>query len=171
VFDALPEVEARERLDRSVFDVCHVGVVLRALLFVHVVVAVATLFVAGGLSEWIVLVALGSGSALPGLLLWLLAACAFKRPLGALGTLAQAFAAVALGAACGLLGSLPGLLLRVDPAGAIAWLAPACAGAAFAGALFRVAVPAVRRRPCRPIPRRASRSCNRASARTFCSTR
>ncbi|HKX42655.1 MAG TPA: hypothetical protein VJO99_15980, partial [Burkholderiaceae bacterium] len=73
VFDALSEVEARERAERSVFDVCHVGVVLRALLFVHAVIVIGALFVATGAQGWILLVALGSSAALPGVLLWLLA--------------------------------------------------------------------------------------------------
>jgi hypothetical protein len=109
VFDALPEVQARERAERSVFDVCHVGVVLRALLFVHAALAVGTLFVAPNFSSWILLLALGSGTALPGVLLWLLATCGLKRALGELPSVAQASVAVLLGAACALVGAAPTL--------------------------------------------------------------
>ena len=136
VFDALPEVEARQRAERSVFDVCHVGVVLRALLFVHASLAVGTLFAAPNFSGWITLVALGSGTALPGVLLWLLAACGLKRALGELPSAAQASVAVLLGAACGLAGAVPTIWLSTDAVSPFAWLAPALAGAAFAAVLY-----------------------------------
>ena len=136
VFDALPAVEARQRAERSVFDVCHVGVVLRALLFVHAALAVGTLFVAPSFSAWILLVALASGTALPGVLLWLLATCGLKRALGELPSVAQATVAVLLGAACALVGAAPTIWLSTEPVAPFAWLAPALAGAAFAAVLY-----------------------------------
>ena len=136
VFDALPEVAARVRAERSVFDVCHVGVVLRALLFVHAALAVGALFAAPNFPAWIVLVALGSGTALPGVLLWLLITCGLKRALGELPNAAQATVAVLLGAACALVGAAPTLWLSTDPVSPFAWLAPALAGAAFAAVLY-----------------------------------
>ena len=136
VFDALPEVEARQRAERSVFDVCHVGVVLRALLFVHAALAVGMLFVAPSFSAWIPLLALGSGTALPGVLLWLLATCGLKRALGELPSAAQASVAVLLGAACGLVGAAPTIWLSIEAVPPFAWLAPALAGAAFAAVLY-----------------------------------
>jgi two-component system sensor histidine kinase AlgZ len=136
VFDALPEVEARQRAERSVFDVCHVGVVLRALLFVHAAIAVGTLFVAPNLVAWILLVALASGTALPGVLLWLLATCGLKRALGALPGVAQAMVAMLLGAACALIGAAPTIWLSTEAVAPFAWIAPALAGAAFAAVLY-----------------------------------
>ena len=136
VFDALPEVEARERAERSVFDVCHVGVVLRALLFVHAALAVGTLFAASNFSSWILLVALGSGTALPGVLLWLLATCGLKRALGELPNAVQATVAVLLGAVCALAGGAPTIWLGADAVPPVAWLALALAGAAFAAVLY-----------------------------------
>jgi len=136
VFDALPEVEARERAERSVFDVCHVGVVLRALLFVHAALAVGTLFVAANFSSWILLLALGSGTALPGVLLWLLATCGLKRALGELPGVAQASVAVLLGAACALVGAAPTNWLSTEVTSPFVWVAPAFAGAAFAAVLY-----------------------------------
>jgi two-component system sensor histidine kinase AlgZ len=85
----------------SVFDVCHVGLVLRAVLLVHAAVAVGVAFVAAGLVDWFGLIALGAAIALPGVLFWLVGACALKRPLGALPPAGQWFAAVALGAVAG----------------------------------------------------------------------
>ena len=49
----------------SRFDVCHVGVVLRALLFVHAGVAVGVLFGAASAAGWLRLFIAGSGVALP----------------------------------------------------------------------------------------------------------
>src|SRR5437868_7827148 len=37
------------------FDVCHVGVVLRTLLFVHAVIAIGVLFAASGFAAWLAL--------------------------------------------------------------------------------------------------------------------
>ena len=59
----------------SVFDVCHAGVVLRALLFVHAVMAVGVAFNASGFRSWLALAAVGSSVALPAVLVWLLVAC------------------------------------------------------------------------------------------------
>ena len=132
-----------QRTAPSAFDVCHVGVVLRALLFVHAVVAVGVLFVASGFASWLTLFAAGSGVALPGVLLWLLVACACKRPLARLtGAAAPLLAAMALGAASGLAGfglawlSGTGGASGVDSPEPGRWLAPALAGAGMAGALY-----------------------------------
>ncbi|MES1163174.1 MAG: sensor histidine kinase, partial [Rhizobacter sp.] len=59
----------------SAFDVCHVGVVLRALLFVHGLLVVGVLFVASSWPDMVTLFALGAGSALPAVLMWLLVLC------------------------------------------------------------------------------------------------
>ena len=129
----------------SLFDVCHVGVVLRALLFVHAVVAVGVLFSAGSAAGWLRLFAAGSGIALPGVLMWLLLACALKQVLGALPAPGQWAAAVSLGAACGALGAALGSLLTgdlvsdamaTDAAHLGLAFAAAVAGAALAGALL-----------------------------------
>jgi two-component system sensor histidine kinase AlgZ len=90
----------------SVFDVCHVGLVLRAVLLVHAAVAVGVAFVAAGLLDWFGLIAVGAAIALPGVLFWLVSACALKRPLGALSPMGQWVAAVALGAVAGGFGPL-----------------------------------------------------------------
>ena len=52
----------------SAFDVCHVGVVLRALLFVHGVMAIGLVFAASSFAIWLGLTAAGSSVALPGVL-------------------------------------------------------------------------------------------------------
>jgi two-component system sensor histidine kinase AlgZ len=127
---AAPSVE-------SVFDVCHVGVVLRALLFVHAVLAVGVAFAASSVQAWMTLVAAGSSVALPGVLLWLLVACALKRPLGALPLALQWAAALGLGALSGVAGSALTWQLSPDATGSGRWLAPGLAGLGLAAALFQ----------------------------------
>ncbi len=133
-----PGSAATQRADAaSVFDVCHVGVVLRALLLVHAVVAIGVMFVAAGAKAWVGLLTTGSALALPAVLLWLLVACALKRPLGALPLAGQWAAAIALGAASGVGGSLLAWFPMPDEPMAGHWLATALAGAGLAAAMFQ----------------------------------
>ncbi|HEX3142180.1 MAG TPA: histidine kinase [Rhizobacter sp.] len=121
----------------SAFDVCHVGVVLRALLFVHVTLAVGVSFAAGDLKGWLTLVAMGASMALPAVLLWLVAACLLKRALAPLPPLGQWVVAIALGALSGGFGwglqAAGGLSVL---GGGVPWVAPVLSGAALAAALF-----------------------------------
>jgi len=87
-----------------VFDACHVGVVLRAVLFVQAVMAVAAMFGATTVMDWVTRLALMTGAALPATLLWLIVACAFKNRLARLPTLGKQAAGIALGALAGLYG-------------------------------------------------------------------
>lgn len=135
MFDALAPVQAAAA-PGSVFDVCHVGVVLRALLFVHGVLAIGAMFVAGSFAAWVTVIAAGSSVALPSVLVWLLAACGGRRPFGALPLAGQWAVAIALGAASGAFGALLAWFAAGDPLGAPAWFAPALAGAALAAAMF-----------------------------------
>ena len=141
VFDALtgdPAGRAAAALAAAaVFDVCHVGVVLRALVFVHAVVFAGLLFAASGFSAWWGLAANGASIALPGVLLWLLTACALKRPLGRLPRLWQWPVVAAMGAVSAVVGSGMAWLLSGDAAqSTVAWVAPAVAGAGLALVLF-----------------------------------
>jgi two-component system sensor histidine kinase AlgZ len=121
----------------AVFDVCHVGVVLRAVVFVNLVIAVGALFVANGFSAWLTLATLGFAVALPGVLLWLLAACTFKKALADWPLIGQWLAATALGAASGTFGWLLGAVTGLDLFDAGRWLAPAVAGALMAAVLYQ----------------------------------
>jgi two-component system sensor histidine kinase AlgZ len=118
----------------SAFDVCHVGVVLRAVLFVHGVMAIGMVFAAASFAGWLGLVASGASVALPGVVLWLLGVCAAKRPLEALPSAWKWTAVIALGAACGALASL--LVLALRPDAGFPWSGPALAGAAIAAVIF-----------------------------------
>ncbi|MEO8804864.1 MAG: histidine kinase [Burkholderiaceae bacterium] len=138
VFDAIGPAEPQRAAAQSVFDVCHAGVVLRAVLFVHAVVAVGVLFNAANLRDWLALVTTASSAALPGVLLWLLVACGLSRPLGALPLAAQWVFAVLLGAAGGVVGSAPAwLLVGGDTLGVTPWLALALTGAGLAAVMFQ----------------------------------
>ena len=136
MFDALAPARAAAA-PGSVFDVCHVGVVLRALLFVHGVLAIGVLFLAGSFAGWVTAFAAGSSAALPAVLVWLLVACAARGPFGALSLAGQWSVAIALGALSGAVGSLLAWFAAGDALGAPAWLAPALAGAALAAAMFQ----------------------------------
>lgn len=116
-----------------VFDACQVGVVLRAVLYVEVVAAVAVMFVANGAADWLTWLALLTAGVLPATLLWLIVGCAFKRPLARLGQGLQMLAGVALGALAGLYacGTLALLGLTQSPL----WLASASTGALLAAGL------------------------------------
>ncbi|KQU71517.1 histidine kinase [Rhizobacter sp. Root16D2] len=120
----------------SAFDVCHVGVVLRALFFVHAVVAIGVSFAAPTLAAWVNLLAQGAGIALPAVLLWLVSACLLKRWLARLPAAGQWAAAAALGGLSGGFGW--GLLVAVDIRlqETMHPVAPVLAGAALAAALF-----------------------------------
>ena len=123
----------------AVFDVCHVGVVLRAVLFVHGVLAIGTAFAARGFGDWGFQFAVASGVALPALLCWLLSACVAQRALGRLPVTAQAVAATGWGAVCGAVAwQLWGWLQwsEAGPSDGLHAVAVACAGAAFAAVFF-----------------------------------
>ena len=118
----------------SMFDACHVGVVLRAVLFVEAVVAVSAMFGALGISEWLMRFSLLTGGVLPATLAWLIAACALKKQLMKLAQAVQWIAGIALGAAAGFYGcGLLGLMGLLEPA---PWLASGAAGALLSSVLL-----------------------------------
>jgi len=116
-----------------VFDACHVGVVLRAVLFVQSVVAVAAMFGAATPQDWLTRMALFTGATLPATLLWLIVACGLKKLLARLRPALQQAAGVALGALAGLYGcAMLGLFGSLQSA---PWWASAFAGALLSAAL------------------------------------
>lgn len=90
------------RGDPSIFDACQIGVVLRTVVFVEAVVAIATLFVASTPGEWLVQTATVTGGALPATLMWLVSACGLKKPLRRLPKQGQYAAGAVLGAVSAL---------------------------------------------------------------------
>lgn len=121
-----------------VFDACHVGVVLRAVLFVETVMAAGAMYAASSAPEWLWRVALLSGAALPGTLAWLLVACSLKQVLARLAPAAQHAFGMGLGAAGGVFGCA--LLAVSGTPGRAPWIASACTGALLAAALVTALV-------------------------------
>jgi two-component system sensor histidine kinase AlgZ len=141
VFDVVASTVPHRRGPQSAFDVCHVGVVLRALLFVHGVMAIAMVFGATSFSGWLAFTAAGASVALPGVLIWLLVICALKLQLAKAPLALQWVLVIALGALAALGASQ--LILAVVPDapsagfGSLLGVGPALAGAAMAAAIFQ----------------------------------
>jgi len=133
------------------FDACHIGVALRAVLFVEAVVGVGAMFGASGFSDWLSRWSLITGGALPATLLWLMVSCGLKNVLRRLPAVVQRSVALALGAAAGLCAC--GVLYMVGWQDSAPWLASACSGALLAALL--VAALELRERGKTPAATRA----------------
>ena len=126
-----PEPVAPAAPPAPLFNACQVGVALRAVLFVELVVAVAALFGTSNFFDWLIRLSLYTGGALPATVIWLVVACAARRPLLRLPSQGQYVAAIVLGALSGLYGC--GLLVMSGLLEAPPWLASAASGALLAG--------------------------------------
>ncbi len=142
-FHELPaETLPRSETATLLYDACQVGVILRAVLFVQAVVAVGALFGADTPLDWLLRLALLTGSAMPATVFWLVTACMLKRPLARLPRPAQYGAGVLLGVLAGLYGC--GMLVLAGLLSPAPWLASGASGALLSGVL--VAVLALRAR-------------------------
>lgn len=101
VIEQVPIVPAQDLL---LFDACHVGVVLRAVLFVEAVLGVSSMFGAVSVVHWLNRWVLITGVALPATLLWLIALCGLKKILARFTSGFQQLTGVVLGALAGLYG-------------------------------------------------------------------
>jgi len=108
-------------------------VVLRAVLFVQAVVAVAAMFGTSTPLEWLTRLSLFTGGALPATLVWLIVACSLKKGLARLSPALQQVAGVTLGALSGLYGC--GVLVLVGLLEPATWWASAFGGALLSAAL------------------------------------
>ena len=126
------------------FDTCQVGVVLRTLLLVESVVAVVTLFSAPTTLDWIVSMAIVSGGAMPGALLWLLATCTLRSGMSAWRPGWQYLGGGVLGSAAGLCGigllGVTGALDNMTGFEAAPWFASALGGAMLASLVMAALV-------------------------------
>ena len=129
---------APARPQALVFDACQVGVVLRAVLFVQTVVAVAAMFGAGSVLDWLTRLSLITGATLPATLAWLIVACSLKKVLAWLRPTFQQLAGVVLGALAGLYGC--GVLVLVGLVDPAPWWASASAGAMLSAVLVAALV-------------------------------
>ena len=136
--EPLPQGAVGESPRVLVFDACHVGVVLRAVLFVEAVVAIGAMFGAVNPVDWLTRLSLLTGGALPATLAWLIVACSLKKLLARLPANAQLGAGVLIGALAGLYGC--GVLALVGLADPMPWLASACSGAMLAALLVMALV-------------------------------
>ncbi|HEY0201060.1 MAG TPA: sensor histidine kinase [Burkholderiaceae bacterium] len=121
-----------------VFDACHAGVVLRAVLFVEIVAAVGVMYGATGPLDWLMQLAALTGGTLPATLAWLIAACSLKTLLARLPPPGQWAAGVALGALAGLYAC--GMLTLVSDSTPSPWMASACSGALLSALLVAALV-------------------------------
>ena len=116
-----------------VFDACQAGVVLRAVLFVEVVIGVGALYGASGPWNWLLRLSVLTGAALPATLVWLIIACSAKNVLSRLPLSGQYAAGLVLGALAGAYGCA--MLVMVGLLEQPPWIAAASTGAALAAAL------------------------------------
>ncbi len=120
----------------QVFDVCHVGVVLRAVLGVQGVLALGLSLASQGWGAWLQALSVGTVATLSGLLLWLLLVCAAKRLLARLPVMAQGALLLALGSGCALFGWQLLNLVRQEPSSGFRWFSVGMAGALSAAVLL-----------------------------------
>jgi len=133
----LPQLNSAPLLDPTrAFDVCHVGLVLRAVLGVHLLLALGAALVARDGAQWITLVANGTVVTMFASLSWLLLVCAAKRLWPRLPEPAQWFALMALGAVTASLGFAMLNLASEEPATPWRWGSVAITGASGAAMLL-----------------------------------
>ncbi|MFY7866037.1 sensor histidine kinase [Roseateles sp.] len=119
-----------------VFDVCHVGLVLRAVLGVQGLLALGLALAVKSFAQWMQAMAVSTVVSLSALLLWLLLVCAAKRVLARLAEPWQGLLLMGLGSLCALLGWQLLNLASQEPTGAFRWVSLGLAGAATAGLLW-----------------------------------
>ena len=142
ILSTFHELEAKRDPAQSpralIFDACQLGVLLRAMLFVEMVMAIGALYGMSSVFDWVLRLAILTGAALPGTLVWMVVVCGCKHLLARLPTPWQYAAGVLLGAFSGVVGCamllLAGLLERGP------WLASSVTGAALAAALVAALV-------------------------------
>jgi two-component system sensor histidine kinase AlgZ len=134
--EGIPKASPQRRV--LVFDACHVGVVLRAVLFVEIVMAVGAIFGAASPAEWLLRLATLSAAAMPATIAWLVIGCALKTALENLPPAAQQGFGIALGAIVGVFGC--GLVSAIGFASNPPWVASAATGSLLAAALVAALV-------------------------------
>jgi len=112
--------------ESTLFDACHVGVVLRVVLFVQAAAGVGVMFDSADPLDWLLRFSLLTGAVLPATLVWLIAVCAFKGRLNKLAVPFQWLAGIFLGAGAG--GYACGMLALMSLLPAPPWWASGAAG-------------------------------------------
>lgn len=133
----LPELSRAPLLDPTrAFDVCHVGLVLRAVLGVQLLLALGMALVARDAGQWLTLTASGTVVTMFAVLSWLLVVCAAKRLWPRLAEGLQWLALMALGALGAVLGFSLYNLTSEEPASLWRWGSIAACGASGAAVLL-----------------------------------
>lgn len=145
----LPELNSATLLDpKRAFDVCHVGLVLRAVLGVQLLLALGTALVARDVGQWMTLSANGTVVTMFAVLSWLLTVCAAKGLWPRLPEPAQWLTLMGLGAVCALMGF--GLLNLTSDEPASLWRVGSVAAAGASGAALLLAWLKLREHTQRP---------------------
>lgn len=118
------------------FDVCHVGLVLRAVLGVQGLLALGLALASRNLDQWMLGVASGSVVTMSAVLLWLLLVCAGRRALGRLPEPGQWALLTGLGALSAWVGWQLLNLASDEPSGVFRLVSIALAGAATSALLL-----------------------------------
>ena len=116
-----------------IFDACHLGVVLRAVLGVELVLALAALYQGANGWEWLLQMAWLTSGGLPGTLVWLLLACSLKRVLHRMNGAHQYMVGIALGMVAGVYATA--MLSMTGDVSQMHWLANAISGGLMAAVL------------------------------------
>lgn len=119
-----------------VFDVCHVGLVLRAVLGVQGLLALGLALAARDLTQWAAWMASATVVTLSGVLLWLLLVCGARRALARLVEPLQWVLLSGLGAVCALAGWALLNIASVDPSSGFRLISVGLAGATLAALLL-----------------------------------
>jgi two-component system, LytTR family, sensor histidine kinase AlgZ len=117
-------------------EICHIGVLLRGLLGVHLVCAVGLLFVSNSWNAWLMALGVAISVALPAVLLWMLLSCVLQVVLEKTSRHVQRLFAVVLGSVVTLACSLPWWWAGLSVWEGEQHLAMALTGAVMAGVLF-----------------------------------
>lgn len=120
-------------LPALIFDACHLGVVLRAVLGVEIMLAVAALYVSPTAKDWLLYTAWLTSGGLPGTLIWLVLACSLKRVLHRMDGPHQYAIGIALGLVAGLYASA--MLAITGEIARVHWFANAVTGGLLAAIL------------------------------------
>ncbi|MCY7318160.1 MAG: histidine kinase [Ramlibacter sp.] len=110
-----------------VFDACHLGVIMRAVLFVEATMMTGAMFGVSGVMEWFVRISVLTIAALPATLVWLMVACSLKSQLERLSPPLQGAFGIVLGIVAGIYGCA--LIAMMGLGGSANWLASAVTGA------------------------------------------
>jgi two-component system sensor histidine kinase AlgZ len=120
-------VQRRKAPRVLVFDACHVGVIMRAVLFVEAAMMAGAMFGASDLPEWLLRISVLTAAALPATLAWLIVTCSLKGQLERLPPPFQAASGMVLGALAGVYGCTLLRLTGITSSGP--WVASAFTGA------------------------------------------